>query len=136
MKNLNLFILLFLIAAGLACSENTENLVAAPDDDDDKDPIEEISYANNVQPIFNNSCTGCHGASGAVRLTSFAALMGSTGNNYGNNVVVPGDADASGLVDKIEPNPEHGSRMPIGGALTTTEIQTIRVWINEGAKNN
>ena len=62
--------------------------------------------------------------------------MNSVGNNYGSNLVVAGNADESGLVDKIEPNPDHGSRMPIGGTLTNSEIQTIRTWINEGAKNN
>lgn len=136
MKKLNLLSLLFLIIAGLACSENTENLVVAPDDDNDNEPSEEVSYANDVQPIFNNSCTGCHGTSGNVNLSSFSALMSSVGTNYGNNVVVPDNADASGLVDKIEPNPDHGARMPIGGTLTSNEIQTIRAWINEGAKNN
>ena len=62
--------------------------------------------------------------------------MSSVGNNYGDNVVVAGNADASGLVDKIEPNPQHGSRMPTNGSLTNSEIQTIRTWINEGALNN
>lgn len=137
MKKPGLSIMLFLVAIGLACSENTENLVAAPDDDNNgNEPTEAISYQSDVQPIFNSNCTSCHGSSGNVRLTSFSALMSSVGTNYGNNVVVAGDADASGLVDKIEPNPQHGTRMPIGGTLTTTEIQTIRTWINEGAANN
>ena len=51
----------------------------------------------------------------------------------GGNVVVPGDPDASGLVDKIEPNPDHGSRMPQGGELSDAEIALIRQWISEGA---
>ncbi len=121
---------------GIACSTNTENLVVAPENGEEEELIENVSYASDVQPIFNRSCAGCHGASGGVGLTSYSALMSSVGNNYGNNVVVPGNADASGLVDKIEPNPQHGSRMPTNGSLTITEIQTIRAWINEGAQNN
>lgn len=121
-----------------SCSTNTENLTVEPDNGGENNPpiIEQVSYASNVQPIFNASCTNCHGGSGGVNLTSFSALMGSVGNNYGDNVIVAGNADASGLVDKIEPNPQHGSRMPTNGSLTNTEIQTIRTWINEGALNN
>jgi mono/diheme cytochrome c family protein len=139
MKNLSLYIMLFFLALVLACSENTENLVVAPDDDNDNNNngnTEAVSYSNDVQPIFSSNCTSCHGSSGNVNLSSFSALMSSVGSNYGNNIVVPNNANASGLVDKIEPNPEHGSRMPIGGTLTSTEIQTIRTWINEGAENN
>ena len=135
MRNLSLLVLMFIVALSMACTTNTENLVAA-DDDDNEEPIQQVSYANDVQPIFNNSCTGCHGSTGGVNLSSFSALMGSVGNNYGGNLVVPGNADASGLVDKIEPNPQHGSRMPTNGTLSPTQIQTIRTWINEGAQNN
>jgi mono/diheme cytochrome c family protein len=136
MKNLSLFVLLCIAVIGLACTENTENLVAAPDDGDNNEPISQVSYADQIQPIFNNNCAGCHGSSGGVGLSSYLALMSSIGNNYGENVVVPGNANASGLVDKIEPNPEHGSRMPTNGSLTPAEIQLIRTWINEGALNN
>lgn len=136
MRNSYLSILLILIIAGLACTENTENLVSAPVEEEPNEPSEQVSYSGQVQPIFTSNCGSCHGSSGNVNLSSYSALMNSVGSNYGNNVVVAGDANASGLVDKVEPNPQHGSRMPIGGSLTTTEIQTIRTWINEGANNN
>tara|TARA_R110000868_G_scaffold304437_3_gene564991 strand:+ start:12382 stop:12792 length:411 start_codon:yes stop_codon:yes gene_type:complete len=136
MKKFTHIMLLCSVFILLACSTNTENLVSAPDDDDEN-PIENVSYANQVQPIFNSSCTSCHGSNGGVNLSSFSLLMGSVGNNYGNQLVVPNDADASGLVDKLEPSPDHGSRMPIGSSpLSSTQIETIRTWINEGATNN
>ncbi len=136
MRKQRLMVLLFVAIFGISCSTNTENLVTAPEDDDNNEPIVGLSYATDIQPIFNSNCSNCHGSSGGVSLTSYAALMGSVGNNYGENVVVPGNADASGLVDKIEPNPTHGARMPTNGTLTLTEIQSIRAWINEGAQNN
>lgn len=136
MKSTCHIILFSLIIAGLACTNNTEDLVSGPGEGGGENPPVEVSYASSVQPIFNGSCAGCHGNSGNVNLSSYSALMNSVGANYGNTLVVSGDANASGLVDKIEPNPAHGSRMPIGGALTTSQIQTIRAWINEGAKNN
>ena len=93
----------------------------------------QVDYATEIQPIFEANCTSCHGGSGGVDLSSYASLMNSVGNDYGSNVVVPGDPDASGLVDKIEPNPDHGSRMPQGGTLSDADIALIRQWISEGA---
>ena len=95
----------------------------------------QVDYESQIQPIFNANCTSCHGASGGVNLSSFEALMGSTGDNYGSNLVVSGDPDASGLVDKIEANPQFGSRMPQGGQLSDEEITLIRTWISEGANS-
>lgn len=93
----------------------------------------QVDYESDIQPIFNASCTSCHGSNGGVNLTSYEQLMSSTGTNYGNDLVVAGDPDASGLVDKIEPNPQFGSRMPQGGSLTDEQITLIRTWISEGA---
>jgi mono/diheme cytochrome c family protein len=95
--------------------------------------LAQVDYNTEIQPIFNASCTSCHGNNGGVSLTSYAALMGSVGNNYGSNLVVAGNPDASGLVDKIEPDPQHGNRMPVGGQLSSDQINLIRQWITEGA---
>ena len=95
--------------------------------------VAQVDYASQIQPIFNANCTSCHGGNGGVNLSSFNALMSSNGNNYGSNVVVPGDPDASGLVDKIEPSPQFGNRMPTGGQLQQSDIDLIRQWISEGA---
>lgn len=100
-------------------------------------PTEPVSFSADIQPIFNASCTNCHGNNGGVNLTSYQSLMSSTGNFYGNNVVVPGNAEASGLIDKLEPNPQNGNRMPPpNGAISGDNINKIRAWINEGALNN
>ena len=136
MKKHSLLYLLSALLISLACTTNTENLLGPEEEEEGDDPITQVSYASSVQPIFNNNCTSCHGSFGGVNLTSFSALMNSVGTNYGTRLVVAGDANASGLVDKIEPNPDHGARMPTNGTLTNTEIQTIRTWINQGANNN
>jgi hypothetical protein len=101
---------------------------------------ENVSYANEVQPIFNQSCGGsaCHvgGSASGADLSSYSATMSSQGIQYAN-LVVAGDADASGLVDKIEPSPQSGSRMPLGApALSNEEILIIRTWVDEGARDN
>jgi mono/diheme cytochrome c family protein len=93
----------------------------------------QIDYQSQVQPIFNANCTSCHGANGGVNLSSFSALMSSVGNSYGSNVVVPGDPQASGLIDKLGTNPQFGNPMPPSGQLSQADIAMIRQWISEGA---
>jgi len=92
-----------------------------------------VSYANEVQRIFNNRCTGCHGNDGGLTLTSYTTLM--AGGNSGP-AVIAGNADASLLVCRIEGN-TCGQQMPRGSdPLTATQITLIRNWINQGALNN
>ncbi len=141
MKAKIILLMLIGILTGLACIGNTEDLVSAPDNEEEvNNPIENISYADKVQPIFNTSCGGssCHvgGSTSGVNLSSYSQTINSIGSRYGGKVVVAGNANTSPLVDKIEPSPQHGSRMPLGGSLSTSTIETIRTWINEGAKNN
>lgn len=135
MKTIHKLVPLILII-GMKCITNTEDLTLGDDPGDEQPVIENVSYANQVQPIFNGNCTGCHGSSGGLNLSSYAQLMNSAGSNYSGRIVVAGNANASGLVDKIEVNPDFPQRMPIGGSLTNEEIEIIRVWINEGAQNN
>lgn len=95
----------------------------------------QVDYATQIDPIFTaNGCKGCHGSNGGLSLATYEALFNSTGANYGKNIVVPGNPDGSGLVDKIEPNPQFETRMPQGrDPLTAQQIALIRLWISEGA---
>lgn len=105
------------------------------------EPGRPVSFSQDVQPIFNNSCGGaaCHidQQTNGVRLSSYEEVMNSTGDQYGEAIVQPGSADESPLVDKIEPNPRFGVRMPQGQApLSGEEIALIRAWIDDGAQDN
>ena len=95
--------------------------------------LAQVDYPSQIQPIFNASCVSCHGGTSGVYLDSHAATMASTGSRYGTKIVVPGNAAASPLYDKLLPDPEKGSRMPQGGRLTDAQIALIRDWINQGA---
>lgn len=136
MKPQLLFSLLFFLLLFSSCLTNTEDLT------DNELPVpEEISYAEDIQPIFNQSCggSGCHvnNSRNGVNLSSYSATMNSVGSNYAKKIVQPGDPDNSPLVDKIEPNPEIGGRMPQSASpLTNNEISKIRKWITDGAQNN
>lgn len=115
--------------------------------DANEEPSEEelpsdVSYAEDIQPIFDNSCggaAGCHfnNEESGVELTTYQDVTNSVGDQYGEEIVDPGNPGDSPLVDKITQNPEFGVRMPQNGdPLSEEEINLIRGWINEGANNN
>lgn len=99
--------------------------------------LAQVDYEEEIQPIFNDNCLGCHGGTGTngVILSSYSSVMSSVGNQYGTEIVQPGKPDESPIVDKISSeNPEFGDRMPQGGPyLSQNEINLIRTWIEEGA---
>jgi uncharacterized membrane protein len=105
-----------------------------------------VSLQHTIQPIFTQRCAfaGCHDSH-----TRIADLDLSAGNAHAHLVnvpsvldpgwirVVPGDPARSLLYRKIsEENPPVGSRMPPGGRLTDEQITLIRLWIEQGARNN
>jgi hypothetical protein len=94
----------------------------------------QVDYASQIQPIFNANCVSCHRGTSGVNLSNYNSVMSSVGNQYGKNIVIPGDATNSPLYNKLQPSPEHGSRMPNASGLSATNIELIRNWINEGAK--
>ena len=105
----------------------------------DKDSQPGISYALDIQPIFNLRCTSCHGSPGIndLNLSSFETLM--EGNSVNGPVVIPYDADNSILYDVVanDQPASVSSRMPDGETpLNDTQINLIEDWINEGAKDN
>jgi uncharacterized protein with WD repeat/mono/diheme cytochrome c family protein len=94
---------------------------------------EASSFAKDVAPIFDANCSGCHASKvkmGSLDLDTFAGLM--KGGNHGT-VVVPGKSAESRLylmiTGKMTP------AMPLSGKkLADTDIETIRKWIDAGAK--
>ena len=114
-----------------------------------------ISFAANIQPIFGTSCAlgGCHAGAipaGDLDLGPAAArseLVGVAAMQIpSRDRVVPGDPDASYLVQKIEGTSGiSGQIMPLGcpgapqgGAvcLNNNQILAIRTWTSECALAN
>ena len=101
----------------------------------------EVSYSRDVAPILEQNCKSCHmpGQAGYVvsgfELRDYETLM--KGTQYGP-VVLPGDPLTSVLVMLIEGRADPSLRMPHGDAkpLERAEIETIRRWVEQGAKNN
>ncbi len=122
------YLLLIICSLALACTNNS----VEPEEID-----REVSFANDVQPIFTAQCNSCHGnGQNGFNSGSYSGVMNSNSPNYGGPIVIPGDPENSPLIDKLEPNPQFGSRMPVGGALSSAQIATIREWIEQGALNN
>ena len=97
----------------------------------------DVSYAKDIQPIFNQSCMPCHAggkdAKGSYDLTGYANAMGPGQDPVAN--VLPGNADSSILyrrvIDTVPP------QMPKARpALNAAHLATIRKWIEQGAKGN
>lgn len=105
-------------------------------------PPDSVSYSADVQPIFNARCTGCHGAGGSGGLDlrspqSYDNLVDAESPNYRAPRVEPGDPAASVLFDKISGGGVFGDRMPLGqDPLATSQIETIRRWIEQNAPRN
>ncbi len=92
------------------------------------------SYANNIQPIFDQKCVSCHGpgrAENGLRLDSYEGVM--KGTQYGP-VVIPGSPTTSALESVVIGTAAPSIRMPHGGQrLTEQEVQNITLWIEAGA---
>lgn len=114
-----------------------------PDNGGNDEESRLVSYSQDIQPIFNNSCTGadCHSSSNqesGVDLSSYDAAINSVGVQYGTEIINPGNPDDSPIIDKISNNnPEFGVRMPEGGgSLSSAQIDSIRAWIEDDAPDN
>ncbi|MCH9686267.1 MAG: hypothetical protein K0V04_32845 [Deltaproteobacteria bacterium] len=91
-----------------------------------------------VPMIFANRCAdaGCHGADAAANLDLVGEgwverLVGQSSSLCDGWVrVIPGDPQASMLVDKLVAPASCGDSMPVGGPLPPAEIACIEQWIN------
>ena len=132
MKKIFLPFLLILFLSTTNCLNNVE-------DNTGEIPVEPVSFSADIEPIMQNQCDSCHSAGqSGFNSSSYEAIMASVSpsNRYNGPHVVAGNANASPLIDKLEPNPQFPSRMPLGSALSGDDINKIRAWINEGALNN
>lgn len=109
----------------------------------------EASFSKDIKPILDASCIECHDGKGegseesGLILVTYDDLM--QGTKFGQ-VVVPGDSESSTFYrlvghkadPKIQMPPHHtdsvaSKRMK---PLSDKQIETIKTWIDEGAKNN
>ncbi|MCF2947871.1 PSD1 and planctomycete cytochrome C domain-containing protein [Paraglaciecola aquimarina] len=101
----------------------------------DPDQVITISFNKDIRPILNENCTGCHGGVGKQSGVSFIYREEALGRGHsGRLTVVPGDPDASGLIERIE-SKDPNIRMPYKAPpLKPEQIALLRQWIEEGAE--
>lgn len=97
-------------------------------------------YTADVRPILDKHCAECHmpDAEGAQKsgfqIDSYASIM--KGTKFGP-VIVPGAAESSTLYILVAGKADPKINMPHGKApLSEAEIETIRLWIDQGALDN
>ena len=114
---------LFTLSAGTAMA-----------DDRKADPDAVEFFESKVRPVLVEHCYKCHSAQakapkGGLRLDSLDGMKkgGDTGP-----AIVPGDADASLLVQAVRYQDEQ-TQMPPKGKLTEATIATLEQWVRGGA---
>ncbi|MNZ55178.1 hypothetical protein D3C78_731000 [compost metagenome] len=108
---------------------------------------EEVSFAKAVAPIFRVQCATCHmngDEPGAMKLypsAAYQSLVGVASAGSPLQRVAPGEPEQSYLLHKLQ-----GTHLNVGGAgvqmpfgqppLAEDSLQLIRLWVEQGAKNN
>jgi hypothetical protein len=122
-------VVLLLFTAGLAACDKVEQV-----------QIQKVTYAEDVGPILQKYCAGCHmaGQQGAeasgLLIDSYESLM--EGSRFGP-VIAPGSPMTSSLYVLVTGKARLTITMPHGkDPLSAEEIETIRVWIENGAVEN
>jgi len=97
-------------------------------------------YTADVRPILDKHCAECHmpdmaGAKkSGFQIDSYASIM--NGTKLGP-VIVPGSAESSTLYILVAGKADPKINMPHGKeSLSAKEIDTIRLWIDQGAMDN
>ena len=94
-----------------------------------------VDFDRQVRPILSDNCFACHGPDEKQRM---AGLHFDTKDGAFSKpgVIVPGDSAHSKMYLKVS-NPNVAMRMPppySGRKLTPEQIETIKNWIDSGAK--
>jgi hypothetical protein len=87
--------------------------------------VAELSFTQDIAPIINDNCLGCHGnsnPSAGLSLTSYTAVKTVIDNGK--------------LRDRINRQPSDGSVMPPGGPMSSCNVDKINAWIEQGALEN
>jgi len=99
-----------------------------------------VSYKREVEPILKQNCHACHlpGGDGQTKsgldMSSYNNLM--KGTKFGP-IIKPGDSLSSVLIMLVEGRADPSIRMPHDGKrMEGKDIQTLKSWVEQGAKNN
>lgn len=94
--------------------------------------LDRVDFVRDVQPIFRQSCYGCHGPS--QQMNGFRLDRRSDARRGGTIAVIgPGNSAGSRLYLRLIGS-EFGQQMPLSGVLSPQHVATIKAWIDQGAE--
>jgi len=102
---------------------------------------ETISFSQDVRPILDQNCIACHQEGGEGMEASGFSMMSyddlMRGTKFGP-MVIAGDSAGSNMIVLMEGRADPSISMPHGSMkrVPKADIDTIRAWIDQGAKNN
>jgi mono/diheme cytochrome c family protein len=128
-------VLVLLMGSLLSCKTDNKAAVAPAADCASKLP-DTVSYAAHVQPLFTQNCalSSCHSGGlpeGGLNLESGKAYTEITkkGSGYVDTLNPQFSVLISSMTSKTDP-------MPPTGNLSTCDIELIKKWMLQKAKNN
>src|SRR5437867_3171542 len=93
-----------------------------------------VEYSRDVKPLLAGRCYACHGPDESRRK---AKLRLDVREQAVKEAIKPGDAAGSPLVERIashDPDEVMPPRTSKKDRLTAEQVETVRRWINQGAK--
>lgn len=95
---------------------------------------ETVHFATAIAPLLVESCAECHGTAGPRAGFSVATFDRLWAGGNSGPAIVPGDPQASLLVQKLRGTAKEGAQMPQNRpAWSTDQIALVETWIAEGA---
>ena len=109
----------------------------------------QVSFSDDIQPIFQASCVACHDksaegyASSGFSLSDYESVM--KGTNFGPVVIAKSSISstlylviASKTSPEIHMPPHHDNALAEGRGVPLSEhqIEMVQKWIDQGAQNN
>jgi cytochrome c553 len=93
----------------------------------------DVDFNRDIRPIFSERCYSCHGAEkqkGGLRLDNKASALG--GGDDGD-AIKPGNSGKSSLFNYVAGLDPEKIMPPKGERLTSSQIESLRKWIDAGA---
>lgn len=93
---------------------------------------DEVSFSRDIRPILSGKCFKCHGPDRETREADFR--LDRRESAIRADVIVPGEPDASWILDVVTSDDPDLRMPPKGEPLSTEEIAHLKAWIENGAE--
>lgn len=110
--------------------------------------VKAVSFSTDIAPILTANCLECHKPAGTGHIASGLMLSSESapdvlsydglmkGTKYGP-IIIAGNPLGSALNMLVEGRADPSIRMPHGkDPLTDAELEALKLWVDQGAKNN